>query len=136
MNRSISPGDLVSIAGGTLDKSGKFSGTFKICKVIELGKDDLLVCDHPRRSFDRAFKVPKSICTLLSVDSKIVLESTIRVPKIGDLVLSYTSRDSTSSEKVTGILYSITYICGKPDTCKIIIGEELVDSRFSDLMVI
>ena len=68
--------------------------------------------------------------------SKIVLESRIRVPKIGDLVLCYSARDSTDSEKATGILYSITYVCGKPDTCKIIIGEELVDARFSDLMVI
>ncbi len=136
MNDSITTGDFVSVAGGTFDKSGKFSGTFKICSVIEAGKEDLLVCDYPRRSFDRAFKVPRSICTLLKIEPDAVLSATVKVPEIGDLVLSYTSRDSIDSERVTGILYSITYVNGKPDSCKIIRGEELVDSKFSDLMVI
>jgi len=136
MNNLFSCGDFISVSGGTIDKSGAFSPTCKVCKVVAVGKHDLLVHDHPKRSFDRMYCVPIEICRPVSVDASAILSASVTRPKIGDLVMSYSPRGFDDSNPVTGILYSITYSDGAPRSCKIICGEDLVDSQYSELIVI
>jgi len=136
MTDAIEKGVIVAIIGGTVDRSGKFSPSVQVCKVIECGSSDLLVCDFPRKSFSRVFKVPKSICVPISISKDTVLSSKVLLPKIGDLVLSFGSRFSEEKDTVTGILFSITYSEGRPHKCKVLSGEAFIDSLYDELIVI
>ena len=136
MSEPIKKGMIVAITGGTVDRSGKFLASVQVCKVIEIGSNDLLVSDFPRKSFSRVFKVPKSICVPISVSKDTVLSSKTAEPKIGDLVLTYSARLSEGREMNTGILFSITYNEGKPFKCKILSGETFIDSLYDELIVI
>jgi len=136
MGITFKKGSIVAVTGGTVDKPGKFASSIQICKVIECGKSDILVCDFPKRSFSKFFKVPKAICIQIVTCKDMVLSSTTLKPKIGDLVLSFASSFKKEKDIFTGILFSITYSEGKPSKCKILCGERFLDSFYDDLMVV
>tara|TARA_R100000152_G_C6688726_1_gene120873 strand:+ start:333 stop:743 length:411 start_codon:yes stop_codon:yes gene_type:complete len=136
MSGPIEKGMIVAITGGTVDRSGKFIPSVQVCKAIEIGSEDVLVCDFPRKSFSRIFKVSKSICVPISVSKDTILSSKTTDPKIGDLVLTYSTRFGEDKEMNTGILFSITYSEGKPFKCKILSGETFIDSLYDELIVI
>ena len=75
---------------------------------------------------------------LLDFDFKSIVSSATLEPKIGDLVLSFSSRPGNDSREdmFTGILYSVSYKNGKRKNCKILKGENIVDAVYSDLMVL
>ena len=124
--------------GGTIDKSGNFSERISVCKILEIGESDLLLEDYPSKTFSRPFKISKNICCLLDIDPSSVVSSRPVDPKIGDLVLSFSSArfDTKGSEPITGILYSITYQNGQPSVCKIMCGDEMKDGIYDNLMVV
>ena len=131
-----SKGDVVVSMGGTIDKSKKFSPSFSTCIVLEVGCKDLLLTDYPRRKFSKISRAPKDTCILLNIDEYTVSSSRPQDPRIGDLVLSFSSARYEDKESFTGILCSVTYMHGKPDMCKILLGEELKSAQYEDLLVL
>ena len=141
MSDTFEPGDLVAVFGGEIGREGNFANQVSICYVVASGKKDLIVEDRYSRSYSRSspHKVPKSICSKLSLDpTKLCVENTLE-PQVGDLVLSY-SQDSIirDSEPVqlTGILYKITYKLGKPHKSTLICGDEMKEVSHDTLLVL
>jgi len=129
-------GDVIISLGGTIDKSKKFSPSFSTCVILEVGDKDLLVTDYPKRKFSKISRAPKDTCILLKVDESTVSSSRPQDPYIGDLVLSFSGARYEDRESFTGILYSIAYKHGKPDTCKVLMGEEFKSAQYDDLLVL
>jgi hypothetical protein len=129
-------GDLVISLGGTLEKSKKFTPTLSICRVIEVGENDLLLEDYPNRKFRKIDKAPKETCVMIKHNIESIVSSRPQSAQLGDLVFAFGGARYEERETFTGILYSITYKAGLADMCKILSGEELKNSSYSDLLVL
>jgi len=133
-------GDLVAVFGGFSDKNGGSINQVTICSVEEIGQEDLIVKELSTKSFKYSTHetVSKKICKVLESSGAVFENSQPLVPKIGDLVLSYDSSPISGKEinKTTGILYKINYKLGKPGTCVILSGSEMIDVQYKNLIVI
>ena len=139
-NTPFTAGDLVAVFGGEIGKDGKSADTVSICVVIACGEKDLIVEDRQSRSYSRSFhhKVPKNICNRLVMDPDFLSQNYMLIPKVGDLVLSYT-RDTVRDEppvQITGILYKTNYVLGKADKSTIICDGEMKEVPHDSLIVL
>ena len=137
---SFKAGDLVAVIGGTVEKdSNGFKKTAQIATVVEAGMYELFVKISQSYS-TYVIKVPKKACQKINVSMKEVSKNqTDNVPEIGDLVLSYKNASGFTGEKderVTGVLYKITYKFGKKDTCTIMSGTDFYDVKFDSVIVL
>jgi len=129
-------GDLAISLGGTIEKSKKFTPSLSICRVLEVGEQDLLLEDYPHRKFRKIEKVPKKTCVMINHDIESIVSSRPKRAQLGDLVFAFGGARYEERETFTGILYSITYKSGREDMCKILSGEEFKNSSYSDLLVL
>lgn len=127
-------GDVVASLGGTIESSGKFTPSYSICKVIEVGSSDLALISHPVRSYDRIFIVPKSCCVKVSSASIEAISSGTISPKLNDLVVAFSA--SMSEGVLSGIVYAIEYTSGSPRNCKILVGEDVKSVPYDRVMVL
>jgi len=129
-------GDIVVCVGGTQKKGDDFSPNFSVCKVIEVGHQDLVLREIPERSFTKIEIAPASTCIKIDLPSSQVASSSLLIPKIGDLVYSIPSSRYDIKESFSGILYSIDFKFGKPSTCQLLCGEEFKTSQYCNLVVL
>lgn len=133
-------GDLIAVFGGEIGKDGKAADRVSICIVLACGEKDLIVEDKYTRSYSRSshHKVPKNICHRLVMDPDLLSQNYTVVPKVGDLVLSYT-RDTFRDEapvETTGILYKTIYTLGKPDKSTLLSEGEMKEVPYDSLIVL
>ena len=139
MPEKLKPGDIVAVVGGTIEKEGEFEKTAEIATVVEPGLHEVFV--EIKQSYSTyVIKVPKKACQKIDVSKKRLagpdLESE---PEVGDLVLSYKNSSTFSREspdKISGVLYKVTYKFGKKDTCIIMSGTDFHEVKFSSLIVL
>ena len=115
-----------------------FKKTAKIATVVESGLHELFV-DVEQSYSSFVIKVPKTSCQKINVSIEDITKKEDRQPEIGDFVLSYkksTNFSSDKPEKLTGVLYKITYSLGKRDTCTIMSGTDFHDVKFDSLIVL
>jgi hypothetical protein len=139
-SNSFEAGDLIAVFGGEIGKDGKAADRVSICVVIACGEEDMIVEDKYSKSYSRAshHKVPKNICHRLVMDPAFLSHNYTLVPKVGDLVLSYT-RDTFRDEapvQVSGILYKTTYAMGKPHKSTLLCGGEMKEVSADSLIVL
>ena len=130
-------GDLVAVAGGTLDKAQQYTRKVALCYVYAVGEEDLLVKEDTRH-YPSIFKVSKKLCTRVGVDPELLVVSKPLDPQLGDLVMSYPSSRFTDKEgkPYTGILYEISLAHGKPSTCKLLYNNALQEANYNTLIVL
>ena len=129
-------GDLVAVFGGQIGKDAHKADTITITKVAAVGQEDLVVEAEEFYTLKR-YIVPKTVCKKLKLDPDTVTSSQTLRPSIGDLVLSFSSSAiADKDERMSGILYKITYRLGKPDKCEILCGTEMVAVPWHSLVVI
>ena len=129
-------GDIVVCMGGVKKDNSEFAPSFVICKVLEVGYDDLMVREHPARSFAKTEIVPKSNCIKIELPEERIVSSRPRTPQIGDLVYCFPANSYDTKEPFSGILYSIEYKFGKPSSCEILCGEEFKTTAYQNLLVL
>ena len=140
-NYFFEPGDLIAVFGGEIGKDGKSADRVSICVVLACGEKDLIVEDKHSRSYSRSsphHKVPKNICHRLIMDPDLLSQNYTAVPKVGDLVLSYT-RDTFRDEppvQLAGILYKTVYNLGRPDKSTLLSDGEMKEVSYDSLIVL
>ena len=129
-------GDLVAVYGGEISKESKSADKVSLCRVMIVGQDDLAVV-HEMSYTSTYHTVPKSICNKMHLDPTILASAKTLKPQIGDLVVAFTrgliGGDTT---KTSGILYTITYKLGRPDSCELLSGTEMVTVSWDNLIVL
>ena len=130
-------GDLVAVFGGEFGKDARNADAVSIGKVLVVGYVDLIV-EWSNSYTSTCHIVPKSICHKLHIEPEIVFSAAPLVPKVSDLVVSFSRArfNSKEADKVTGILYKITYKLGKPDKCTLLCGTEMIDTAWDSLVVL
>ena len=130
-------GDLVAVFGGVVGKDDQAADSVVLCNVLIVGMDDLIVEDREARYGQTHHRVPKSICTKLELDPSELTSRKSIEPEIGDLVLSYSrGYGSDKPAMTTGVLYSVSYRLGKPETCTLLCGTDMVEVKHADLLVL
>lgn len=129
-------GDLVAVFGGNLDRKYHKADSASFCKVLIVGQDDLVV-ENTSYYSTSYHVVPKSICVIMYLDPQILSSAETVVPKIGDLVVSYSRAASgTGVDEKNGILCKIMYKMGRPTTCELLCGTENITVGWDSLIVI
>ena len=136
MKEQYKKGDIVVCMGGTQKKGTEFLPSFSVCKILEVGYNDLVVQEYPERSFAKVEAVPVDSCIKLELPTNLILSSRKLSPKIGDLVYSFPVTRYDRSESFSGILYSIEYKFGKEQQCQIMCGEEFKTAIYENLIVL
>ena len=95
---------VVSSYTGEASKSQKYS----VCKILAIGKYDL-ICERPSSfSFKKVFKVSKNRCAKIKIECNYKDYRPVE-PVIGDLILSICERYDQEPESITGIVEKISY---------------------------
>jgi len=129
-------GDLVAVFGGNVDGGSSMADLASFCKVLVIGQDDLVV-ETTSYYATSLHVVPKSICSKMYLDPDILSSVETIVPKIGDLVVSFSrSAGGSGIDKKNGILCKITYRLGRPSTCELLSGTETISVNWDSLIVI
>ena len=128
-------GDLAAVFGGDLTRDSRTADAVSFCKVSIVGQEDLVVQNTVYYS-NTYHVVPKSICRKIHLDPKVLSSAETLIPKIGDLVVSFSRGDGDEVNKKTGILCKIMYRLGQPDRCEILCGTENVNVGWNSLIVL
>ena len=130
-------GNLVVVAGGTVDKAQSCTENVMLCRVQAVGEEDLLVKEETRH-YPSFFKVSKKLCTPVHIEPSLFVSAQPLTPQLGDLVMTYpTSRYGDKSEDTkSGILYEITTARGVPSSCKILYNNTLEEVTYTSLIVL
>lgn len=129
-------GDIVVCMGGIQSKPDRFVPNFSVCKVLEAGHSDLVVREHPARSFSKVEIIPIDSCIKIDLPSSQIISSRPLLPVIGDLVYSFSSSRYENNDSFSGILYSIEYKFGTPRSCQVLCGEDFKTSLYDSLLVL
>lgn len=89
-------------------KHDKVSTDFSICKVVAVGKYDL-ICKLESKFFNRLFTVSRERCTKISKAAISIDSHTVRKPQVGDLVMSLSENYEKKRTELTGIVEEIIY---------------------------
>ena len=130
-------GNLVVVAGGTIDKSESCTENVTLCRVHAIGEEDLLVKEETKH-YPSFFKVSKKLCTAIQIDSSIFVSAQPLSPQLGDLVMTFpTTRFGDKNEECkSGILYEVSTTKGIPAACKILYNSNLEEAAYDSLMVL
>ena len=130
-------GNLVVVAGGTVDKAQSCSESVALCRVFAVGEEDLLVKEEVKH-YPSFFKVSKRLCTLVKIDSSLFIAAKPLDPELGDLVMTYPGGrfDAEKQKLKSGILYEVTTTRGVPSSCKILYDNTLEEANYSNLIVL
>lgn len=144
MKKEFKIGDVIVVTGSTITAdANKFEINRALCEVLAVGHYDLFVKKLKRYEYSYGtlypFRVSKERC--VSIDERIGNElAEIVKPRLGDLVLSYSSsgdfkeKNKTQSFKI-GFLIEIADIPGTSKTCKILSGEDVFKAPYDSLIV-
>ena len=128
--------DLVAVFGGEFDSNSRKTNSVSVCTVKAVGQDDLLV-EYDTGYVKSCCVVPKQVCLKLHLDPDTLVSSRTRLPKIGDLVVSFIKTSSYAEVQTkTGILDKISYKLGKPDTCDLMCGTTKETVAWEHLLVL
>jgi len=129
-------GDLIAVFGGEQDRDTLYTSEVTLCRVLIVGLVDLVV-EWSTSYTNSYYVVPKSICLKLYCEPETVFKTRVLDPEIGDLIVSFSGGYKQEDiEKLTGILYKITYKLGKPDKCTVLCGTEMVSVGWESLIVL
>jgi len=130
-------GNLVVVAGGTIDKAQSCTENVALCRVHAVGEEDLLVKEEVKH-YPSFFKVSKRLCTLVKIDPSLFLAAKPLEPELGDLVMTFPgTRYDTEKQKIkSGILYEVTMTRGGPSSCKILYDNTLEEANYNNLIVL
>jgi|TARA_E500000331_G_scaffold342268_1_gene375650 hypothetical protein len=136
MKEQYKKGDVVVCMGGSQKKGSEFIPSFSVCKVLEVGHQDLVIQEYPEKTFGKVEAVPADTCIKVELPSHIILSSRKLLPQIGDLVYSFPSSRYDRKDSFSGILYSVDYKFGKEQQCQIMCGEDFKTALYETLIVI
>jgi len=100
--------DLVIIFISKQDRNTDEYCDFKICKVLAVGKDDLL-CEISSMYSNKLFKISKKRCVKIDRKKFSYKDHQTHAPQIGDLVMSISDPYNKERETHTGLVENITY---------------------------
>jgi len=100
--------DLVMIFISKQDRDTDEYCDFKICKVIVVGKHDL-ICENSNIYSNKLFKISKKRCVKIDRKKFNYKEHKTHNPEIGDLVMSISDSYNKERETFTGIVENISY---------------------------
>ena len=100
--------DLVIIFISKQDRASDEYCDFKICKVLAVGKHDLL-CEISSIYSNKLFKISKKRCIKIDRKKFNYKEHQTHSPQIGDLVMSIIDPYNKERETYTGLVENITY---------------------------
>ena len=128
---------VVVISTQTSSNKDKYSYSF--CKVVEVGKFDLICKLISKHSFRHSFfTVSKKRCIKINHDKMPFNEAKVVKPKIGDLVICVkTSYLEDESKKIAGILESIHYDPSKNiEEAVVRIGQVVETVDYKNLIIL
>ena len=99
------------------------SKSFRFGRIVEVGKDDVLVSSKKSWSSNKLTIVPKSSCVLID-ENTINPQAIPRQPKIGDLVCAYSHKFSGATEYNIGHVYEKKFAPGNPVEYLVKMGEK------------
>jgi hypothetical protein len=128
---------IVAVIGGAVDSSENIREDVKICHVIQVGENDILVRETSTFT-ERTAIVPKTLCVPINISYERLVAAEVNTPQLGDLVMFYGKLDwkEKSSTQLTGILCELMYSMGSPSKAKILSGGEMKEVEFKDLLVL
>ena len=132
--------DLVVAFGSTSSNEGKDEIHRILCRVVAVGKEDLIVRSETApgstgfRSKGRAFNISADRCVLVRRKCENI-DSQVRKPVLGDLVLSVDDK-YTSIEKKVGVLVEIIDVPGSIIIARLLESEEFTTVPFDTLIVL
>ena len=100
--------DLVIIFISKQNRSTDEYCEFKICKVVAVGRHDLL-CEISSIYSNKLFKISKKRCVKIDRKKFSYKEHKTHIPEIGDLVMSINDSYNKEREILTGIVENILY---------------------------
>jgi|TARA_R110002060_G_scaffold4823_12_gene7564 hypothetical protein len=129
--------EIVAVIGGTVDSSGNLNENVKVCRVIQVGENDILVRESGAFT-ERTQVVPKSLCIPINISYERLVTSQVADPCLGDLVMFYGKLDwkDKSSSQIAGILCELVYNMGRPIKAKILSDGEMKEVEFQGLLVL
>ena len=132
--------DLIVAFGSTISSEGKDEVHRILCRIIAVGKDDLIVRSEITpgstgfRSKGRSFNISSKRCVLVKKGCENTRAET-RKPVLGDLVLSVDDK-YTSIEKKVGVLVEVIDVPGSATLGRLLESEEFTTVLFDTLIVL
>jgi hypothetical protein len=132
--------DLIVAFGSTSSSEGKDEVHRILCRVIAVGKSDLIVRSETTpgstgfRAKGRPFSISSGRCVLVNRHCKDI-NSEVRKPSLGDLVLSIDDKYS-STEKKIGVLVEVIDVPGSTVLGRLLESEEFTTVPFDTLIVL
>ena len=129
--------EIVAVIGGTVDCAGNLHEDVKMCRVIQVGENDILVNELGSYS-ERTGIVPKAVCIPISASYEQLVASKVETAELGDLVMYHGKIDwkDKGATQITGILCEMIYRLGTPSRVKILSGGEMQEVDFGQLLVL
>jgi hypothetical protein len=129
--------EIVAVIGGVIDSSENVQEDVKICRVIQVGENDILVRETSTFT-GRTVIVPKALCIPINISYERLVAALVEKPQLGDLVMFYGKLDwqDKSPARITGILCELVYSMGAPSKAKILSEGEMKEVEFKGLLVL
>ena len=126
-------GDIVVVVGDSVDNSGHVDRHLLLANVLAVGKEELYLSS---RRDDIVFKRNRRQCyrVVLAQPASRIIQSPL--PKLGDLVLSYTGSRYTEKKRLVGILIEIVDSPPSSLKARVLQGEKTETVPFSSLIVL
>lgn len=126
-------GDIVVVVGDSVDNSGHVDRHLLLANVLAVGKEELYLSS---RRDDIVFKRNRRQCyrVVLAQPASRIVQSPL--PKLGDLVLSYTGSRYTEKKRLVGILIEIVDSPPSLLKARVLQGEKTETVPLSSLIVL
>ena len=126
-------GDIVVVVGDSVDNSGHVDRHLLLANVLAVGKEELYLSS---RRDDIVFKRNRRQCyrVVLAQPASRIVQSPL--PKLGDLVLSYTGSRYTEKKRLVGILIEIVDSPPSSLKARVLQGEKTETVPLSSLIVL
>ena len=132
-NIFFNEGDFVVVTGTTITNDGNAAYNMSIAQVVGVGQEELfLKCNRTSRIYKR----PVANCYKIPSNSPVKNSINMKLPVLGDLVLSYPINRFTQGKKVIGILIEIIDNPPNDVEARILCGEETHVVPFHTVIVV
>lgn len=126
--------------GSTSSSEGRDEIHRILCRIVAVGKNDLIVRSETTpgstgfRSKGKSFSISSDRCVLVKRKCENI-DSLVRKPTLGDLVISVDDK-YTSIEKKMGVLVEVIDVPGSTILARILEAEEFTTVPFDTLIVL
>jgi hypothetical protein len=129
--------EIVAVIGGTIDSSENIQEDVKICHVVQVGENDIMVKETSAFTAKTAI-VPKALCIPINISYERLVTASVENPQLGDLVMFYGKLDWKDKDltRLTGILCELVYNMGAPSKARILSGGTVKEVEFKGLLVL